>query len=72
MERTSTAAKLAALAAVGVLFLGACGSDSDGGSEGATDNGTDTEQTTTTAAEDGGESTATPPDQNGGRTDGDG
>ena len=59
MQRTKTAAKLAALAAVGVLVLGACGSDSDGGSE-PKDNGTDTEATTTTAA-DGEASTATPP-----------
>lgn len=66
MQRTKTAAKLAALAAVGVLVLGACGSESDSGSE-----PTDTEETTTTAAE-GEASTATPPDENGGRTEGDG
>lgn len=68
MQRTSTAAKLAALATVGVLFLGACGSDSDGASE-PTDEGT--EETTTTAAEEEA-STATPPGENGGRTEGDG
>ncbi|HRW36662.1 MAG: ABC transporter substrate-binding protein [Acidimicrobiales bacterium] len=68
MQRTTTAAKLAALAAVGVLFLGACGSDSDGGSDGG---GSGNEATTTTAA-DGGESMATPPGENGGRTEGDG
>jgi branched-chain amino acid transport system substrate-binding protein len=69
MQRTTKATKLAALVATGVLFLGACGSDS----EGADDTGAETEETTTTAAEGAPEeSTATPPDENGGRTEGDG
>ncbi|MCB1039499.1 MAG: ABC transporter substrate-binding protein [Acidimicrobiales bacterium] len=65
MQRTSTAAKLAALAAVGVMFLGACGSDSDGASK-----DTDSGDTTTTAADSS--SNVTAPDDNGGRTEGDG
>jgi branched-chain amino acid transport system substrate-binding protein len=70
MHRTTKAAKLAALVAAGAIFLGACGSDS----EGASDSGSETEETTTTAAgeETPAESTATPPDENGGRTEGDG
>lgn len=63
MRTTSRAAKLGAVAASLAFFLAACGSESDSGS--------DNEETTTTeaAAE---EATATAPDDNGGRTEGDG
>ncbi|MCB1031064.1 MAG: ABC transporter substrate-binding protein, partial [Acidimicrobiales bacterium] len=69
MQRTSTAARIAALAAVGALFLGACSSDSDSGSK---DTSKETAKTTTTVAEEGPESTATAPEDNGGRKEGDG
>ncbi len=62
MRTTSRAMRLGAVAAGLALMLAACGSDSDS---------SDGDDTTTTVA--GSETpTATPPDENGGRTEGDG
>lgn len=71
MRTTSRAAKLSAVGISLVLFLSACGSDS----EGADDSKGDATTTTAAASETtdpGEESTAVPADQNGGRTEGDG
>lgn len=69
MRTTSRAARLGAVAAGLALILAACGSSDSGSESGSSD--TDTEKTTTTAAESE-TLTATPPDENGGRTEGDG
>lgn len=69
MRTTSRAARLGAVAAGLALILAACGS-SDSGSDGASKD-TDNEKTTTTAADET-TVTATAPDKNGGRTEGDG
>jgi branched-chain amino acid transport system substrate-binding protein len=65
MRTTSRAARIGALAAGLALVIAACGSDGSDGAEPA-DNGEET--TTTTEAA----STATAPEDNGGRTEGDG
>ena len=62
MRTTTRSVRIGAVAAGLMLFLGACGS-SDSGS----DEGSDKTTTTTEAA-----AKATPPDENGGRTEGDG
>jgi branched-chain amino acid transport system substrate-binding protein len=69
MRTTSRAARLGAVAAGLALVLAACGSSDSGSESGSGD--TDTEKTTTTAAA-GEELTATAPEDNGGRTEGDG
>lgn len=70
MRTTSRTAKLSAVGISLALFLSACGSDS----EGADDTKGDTTTTVATGdtTDNGGEGTAVPADENGGRTDGDG
>ena len=65
MRTTSRSVRIGAVAAGLMFFLGACGS-SDSGSDGSSD-----EKTTTTVA-DTETATATAPEDNGGRTEGDG
>jgi branched-chain amino acid transport system substrate-binding protein len=69
MRTNSRAARFGALAAGLALVLAACGSSDSGSESGSGDS--DTEATTTTAAA-GEELTATAPEDNGGRTEGNG